>query len=83
VHTPLTSRSLRRSEESLSFLPLGAEWLNALRHFAASEETPLDLAVQVAALMATVPPNNPSPDVAEICLQRLSDEQPSLCEIRR
>jgi hypothetical protein len=47
----------------------------ALRRLAASRDTPLDVAVQVAALLATVPRSDPSPDVVETCLQRLSDEQ--------
>lgn len=50
----------------------------SLRHLAASQDTPLDLAVQVAALMATVPRNDRSPDVVDACLRTLNDQRPTL-----
>lgn len=66
---------VRHARRRLAKDPAAAEFL---RRLAASQDTPLDLAVQVAVLMATVPRNDRSPDVVDACLRRLNDEQPTL-----
>ena len=50
----------------------------SLRQLATSQDTPLDLAVQVAALMATVPRHDRGPDVVDACLGILNNAGPTL-----